>query len=137
MRIRYCKILQNVKMEDEEDSWLTPLENIASITDSGKQSLTRTQQIRQYFGKIWKLLRPSMLTEPSPDWLVLEAERPTKITTKMKNYFKKLHSTKNNPDENSIVLKEWMDTLISWMSDSEETVAVEMMKCIDCRQKHY
>lgn len=135
MRIRYCKILQNVKMEEEEDSWLTPLENISSITDSGKQSLTRTQQIRQYFGKIWKLLRPSMLSEPSADWLVLEAERPTKITTKMKNYFRKIHSTKNNPDENSIVLKEWLDTLVFWMSDSEETVAVEMMNYFHYRQK--
>ena len=44
MRIRYCKILQSIKIDDEEDAWLTPLEDISVITKPSRPlALTRFQ----------------------------------------------------------------------------------------------
>ena len=96
MRIRYCKILQSIKIDEEEDSWLTPLEDISVITKPSRPlALTRFQQIKKYFGLIWQLLHPST-PGPSYEWLVLESVRPQTITTRMKSYFRKINSSKNN-----------------------------------------
>lgn len=122
MRIRYCKIIQNVRMNGEEDAWLTPLENVHSL-DSSHEPMhpTRLQQIQHYCRKIWKILRSD--EEPSSEWMVLEEEKPTRFTSKMKTYFKRIHSS-TNEDSDSMKLQKWMDTLVDWMMDSEETVSV-------------
>ena len=113
-------------MDNEEDSWLTPLSDISSITNkTDKHTKTRLQQIAHLLLSFRNALKPP--TEPSTDWLVLESERPVRFTSKMKSYFKKLHLSKNNKDTDSLALQEWLDTLVTWMMDNEETVSVEQL----------
>ena len=137
MRIRYCKILQSIKIDDEEDAWLTPLEDISVVTKPSRPlALTRIQQIKKYFGMIWQLLHPST-PGPSYEWLVLESVRPQTITTRMKSYFRKINSSKNNKDDETAQLDDWLDILVNWMNDSEETVSVDFIMYFNCRQKPY
>lgn len=134
MRIRYCKILQNVRMDTEEDSWLTPLDDLSSFTKKNDQyAKTSMKQITHFLKAFRNALKPT--TKPSSDWLIVESERPVRFTSKMKSYFRKLHLSKNNTDTDSLALQEWLDTLVTWMMDNEETVSVSVFCWLHCRQR--
>ena len=134
MRVRYCKILQSVRVNKEEDTWLTPLDSIHALGNDfneyssnrlltyRKHSLSRFQKVQKYFVKIWYVLYPP--TEPSSDWLFLESQQPVKITAKMKSCFRRYSAKNNHSDQDGLILQQWLDTLITWMNDNEEAVAV-------------
>lgn len=134
MRVRYCKLLQKVRMDKEEDAWLAPLEDVSSLlTDRQPLRRTRWEQVKQFLQSLRAACQPGM--QPSPEWLVWESERPVKFTSKMKGAFRKLHLAKNSTDADVVVLHQWLDLLVQWMMDNEESVSVGTVKELDCRQK--
>ena len=128
MRIRYCQILQKVNMEGQANSWLPPLipEN---DYPNGETAIPRSRKelVDLLLRKLRSRRTRGQDDASSPDLLILESQRPVTKTEKIIESFKSLRTKPLDLESDVALLKSWLQQLVSWVSDSEETVAVVLL----------
>ena len=124
MRIRYCQILQKVNMEGQANSWLPPLIPVNDYAN-GETAIPRSRkELVDLFLRKLRSRRTRGQDDASPDLLILESQRPITKTEKIIESFKSLRAKPHTVESDAALLKSWLQQLVSWVSDSEETVAV-------------
>lgn len=127
MRIRYCQILQKVNMEGQANSWLPPLIPVNDYAN-GETAIPRSRkELVDLFLRKLRSRRTRGQDDASPDLLILESQRPITKTEKIIESFKSLRAKPHNVESDDALLKSWLQQLVSWVSDSEETVAVVLL----------
>lgn len=129
MRIRYCQILQKVNMEGQANSWLPPLIPVNDYAN-GETAIPRSRkELVDLFLRKLRSRRTRGQDDASPDLLILESQRPITKTEKIIESFKSLRAKPHTVESDDALLKSWLQQLVSWVSDSEETVAVVLLLC--------
>lgn len=128
MRIRYCQILQKVNIEGQANSWLPPLIPVNDYAN-GETAIPRSRKelVDLLLRKLRSRRTRGQDDASSPDLLILESQRPVTKTEKIIESFKSLRTKPHDLESDDALLKSWLQQLVSWVSDSEETVAVVLL----------
>ena len=128
MRIRYCQILQKVNMEGQANSWLPPLIPVNDYANA-ETAIPRSRKALAdlFLRKLRSRGTRGQDDASSPDLLILESQRPITKTEKIVESFKSLRAKSHTVESDDQLLTSWLQQLVSWVSDSEETVAVAFL----------
>ena len=111
-------------MEGQANSWLPPLIPVNDYANGETAIPHSRKELVDLFLRKLRSRRTRGQDDASPDLLILESQRPITKTEKIIESFKSLRAKPHTVESDDALLKSWLQQLVSWVSDSEETVAV-------------
>lgn len=114
-------------MEGQANSWLPPLIPVNDYANGETAIPCSRKELVDLFLRKLRSRRTRGQDDASPDLLILESQRPITKTEKIIESFKSLRAKPHTVESDDALLKSWLQQLVSWVSDSEETVAVVLL----------